>query len=130
MQAHFPLISGGPLLVLLLAPALVCAQPASAGPVPGTSAAAIQAPQLDEILVKEGYHTAEFLQRSGDLSGALTVLQMTYERVKTPFLLWPIAQLSSQLRQPLLGLRALGEYARRVPPQDMEPGRRLDDVTL
>ncbi|MCS6914975.1 MAG: PEGA domain-containing protein [Myxococcales bacterium] len=80
--------------------------------------------QLDELVVKEGFRTAEALRQGGQLEAALLVLRMTYERVPTPFLLWPMAQLSEQLRRPLAGLKALADYVEKLPPSEPpEPGQ-------
>ncbi len=97
--------------------------------VAGTASAEILAPQdpaqavaaqLDEVVVKEGYRTAEALRHEGDLQGARAVLRLTYERVRTPYLLWPMAELDRDLRHPLPGLRALREYTDRVPAEEQK----------
>ena len=67
---------------------------------------------LNPLFAEAGLQPGEFdvlatLRRSGDLTGALAVLRLTYERVKTPYLLWPMAELHAELLQPMKGLEAL-----------------------
>lgn len=65
---------------------------------------------------------------TGELMQALRTLQEAYQRVPTPALLWPIADLHLRLQQPSEGLAILDRYVAQVRPAQMPPGQRLPDV--
>ena len=82
-------------------------------------------PQLQaRALFKE----AQDLRQAGDARGALAKLQEAYDVLPTPTLLWPIAELRLQLKQPQQGLEAIAKYRQEMAPSDMEPGQQLADA--
>jgi hypothetical protein len=84
-----------------------------------------RSPQLQaRALFKE----SQDLRQAGDLRGALAKLQEAYDVLPTPTLLWPIAELRLQLKQPQQGLEAIAKYRQEMAPSDMEPGQQLSDA--
>ncbi len=82
----------------------------------------------DEAVARNLYREAKELTAAGKLSLALTKYHAAYDILPTPTLLWPIAELSLQLDQPLEGLEALNRYRQALTPALMEPGQQLADV--
>ena len=82
----------------------------------------------DESVARNLYREAKELTAAGKLSLALTKYHAAYDTLPTPTLLWPIAELSLQLDQPLEGLTALNRYRQELTPAQMEPGQQLADV--
>lgn len=74
------------------------------------------------------FKESQDLQRAGDLKGALAKLEEAYDVLPTPTLLWPIAELRLQNKQPLQGLEALARYRQEMAPSEMEPGQQLADA--
>ena len=95
---------------------------------PATSAAPAARGKSDETAARNLYREAKELTAAGKLSLALAKYHAAYEILPTPTLLWPIAELSLQLDQPLAGLDALNRYRQTMTPALMEPGQQLADA--
>ena len=95
---------------------------------PSTAGGSATRGKSDEAMARNLYREAKELTASGKLSLALAKYRAAYDILPTPTLLWPIAELSLQLDQPLEGLEALNRYRQTISPALMEPGQQLADV--
>lgn len=86
------------------------------------------APLDEDQLLQSSIKQAKAQVAAGELAQALRTLQAAYQRVPTPALLWPIADLHLRLQQPKEGLEILDRYVAQVRPERMPPGQRLADV--
>lgn len=100
------------------------AAPTQAQPTTSQTGAPLDEDQLLQSSIKQ----AKTQIAAGELMQALRTLQAAYQRVPTPALLWPIADLHMRLQQPNEGLEILDRYVAQVRPDRMPPGQRLSDV--
>lgn len=113
-------------LVLGLTVVLGNGRPARADQAPAGGAAGRG--KSDEAVARNLYREGKELTAAGKLSLALAKYHAAYDTLPTPTLLWPIAELSLQLDQPLEGLDALNRYRQTMTPALMEPGQQLADA--
>lgn len=95
---------------------------------PAATAAPAARGKSDEAAARSLYHEAKELAAAGKLSLALAKYRAAHDILPTPTLLWPIAELSLQLDQPVEGLEALHQYRQTITPALMEPGQQLADA--
>jgi hypothetical protein len=112
----------GALTVALVGEPAAHGQPATGKP------AATGKPVDEATAARNLYREAKEHSAAGRLSLALDKYREAFAVLPTPTLLWPIAELSLQLGQPVEGLDALQKYRQMMAPAEMEPGQQLADA--
>ena len=116
---------GASILALALA---LAGEPFAYAQAGSANSAATGQPNNDAAMARNLYREARELSTAGKLSQALEKYREAFAVLPTPTLLWPIAELSLQLGQPVEGLSAIRQYRQMVAPTEMEPGHQSADA--